>query len=239
MPRHIAEADLALFASGDVSMWKYAVVCLHIARCEACRTRGEVYRQGRQNLKQAASGIARGRELGPSVGGDDRQYPRGSGGWRMRGAPAQEAACAFRHVEARGHRDRGRRRAVRCVVAESCPPPMRIRWLGRSAMSRILLVYAAVKPTVPVVLDRGPESQGAMVQVSPDGVELKQNGVPVPATQAADSARQPAVHRSRNQPAGTVSPPSPANDSLTVTMAVAVNGQTPNTKIDLPKGQSC
>src|SRR5277367_1430093 len=60
MPRHLAEADLALFASGDVGLWKYGAVCLHIARCEDCRARVEVYRQGRQVLKQAAAEMPAG-----------------------------------------------------------------------------------------------------------------------------------------------------------------------------------
>ena len=47
LAHHIAEPDLALFVSGDVSLWRYAAVCLHIARCETCRSRIEVYRQSR------------------------------------------------------------------------------------------------------------------------------------------------------------------------------------------------
>lgn len=57
---HIAEADLALFISGDVSMWTYVKVNLHVAHCEACRARIEVYRLSRQRLKQAAAEMPEG-----------------------------------------------------------------------------------------------------------------------------------------------------------------------------------
>src|SRR5580698_7665679 len=60
MSRHIPEADLALFITGDVGMWKYVQINLHLAGCEACRARIEAYRMSRQRLKQAAAEMPEG-----------------------------------------------------------------------------------------------------------------------------------------------------------------------------------
>lgn len=57
---HILESDLALFISGDVGMWAYVKINLHLAGCEACRARIEAYRQSRQRLKQAAAEMPEG-----------------------------------------------------------------------------------------------------------------------------------------------------------------------------------
>lgn len=57
---HIPESDLALFISGDVSMWSYLRINLHIARCESCRLRIDAYRDSRQRLKHAAAELPEG-----------------------------------------------------------------------------------------------------------------------------------------------------------------------------------
>lgn len=57
---HIPESDLALFISGDVGMWTYVHINLHLAHCEACRERIEAYRLSRQRLKQAAAEMPEG-----------------------------------------------------------------------------------------------------------------------------------------------------------------------------------
>jgi hypothetical protein len=60
MSRHIPEAHLALFITGDLGMWKYVQINLHIAGCEVCRARIEAYRMSRQRLKQAAAELPEG-----------------------------------------------------------------------------------------------------------------------------------------------------------------------------------
>lgn len=57
---HIPESDLALFISGDVSLWTYIRVNVHVARCEACRLRIDAYRASRQRLKAAAAELPEG-----------------------------------------------------------------------------------------------------------------------------------------------------------------------------------
>jgi len=215
MARHIAETDLALFVSGDVSMWKYAAVCLHIARCEACRARVEVYRLGRQSLKLAAGevpagvnwdrlaaemtanirvGLAAGECVAPR-----RRKPASFAGWKP-------AAVATGLV------------AVLGAAWWLNLPSSDSESLARSFRNMARSLVSGGRPSTPFVQNQ------PVAQVSPDGVELKQNGVLMPIPQAAP------------MPASTASAPasaSPAHDYLTVT--VAVSAQTPNTKIDLAK----
>ena len=37
MNGHVRETDLALYASGDVSLWQRAAIRLHVRQCERCR----------------------------------------------------------------------------------------------------------------------------------------------------------------------------------------------------------
>ncbi len=57
---HVREVDLALFAAGDVSLWRRAAIRLHTAKCEECRTRVQAYRLDRERLKQDASELPAG-----------------------------------------------------------------------------------------------------------------------------------------------------------------------------------
>jgi hypothetical protein len=54
MSAHIPETELALFASGDLSLWRGASVRLHTSGCSACRARVDGYRLDRQRLKEEA-----------------------------------------------------------------------------------------------------------------------------------------------------------------------------------------
>jgi hypothetical protein len=220
MPRHIAETDLALFVSGDVSMWKYAAVCLHIARCEACRARAEVYRQGRQSLKQAAG------EMPAGVNWDGL---------------AAEMTANIRVGLAAGE----------CVAPRRRKPVVLVAWKPAAIAAGLVCVLSAAwwlnlpssdtdslaramrslvygRATIPAPDTQVAEFREPVVQVSPDGVELKQNGVPVPVPQTASRPVSTAASSH-----SSTSSASPDPDYLTVT--VAVSGQTPNTKIDLPK----
>ena len=236
MPRHLAETDLALFVSGDVSMWKYAAACLHIARCEACRARIDLYRQGRQSLKQAAAempagvnwdrlaaemtanirvGLAAGECVAPR-----RRKPAFVFGWKPAAAAAGLVAVlsAAWWLNLPSSDTDSLARAFSSVARAFGNVPRAFGNVARSLVS-------PGRPAIPQVADREPAGQGSMLQVSPDGTELKQNGVPLPVPPLASRRPSPAVN-----PPGSASP---AHDYLIVT--VAVSGQTPNTKIDLSK----
>jgi hypothetical protein len=64
MSSHVQETELALFASGDLSLWRTATVRLHTTGCVACRARVEAYRLDRERLKQEAA------EMPPGVDWD-------------------------------------------------------------------------------------------------------------------------------------------------------------------------
>ncbi len=221
--RHIPETDLALFISGDVSMWKYAAMCLHIARCEACRARIEVYRQGRQSLKQAAA-----------------EMPAGVNWDRL----AAEMTANIRVGLAAGECVAPRRRkAVSLIgwkpaaVAAGMVGILGAAWWlnlpasDGDALARVMRsMVNGGKPTIPLV----PEIQrwkprGRWCRVSTDGAELKgRTASPLPAPQEASRPVSAALVAP-----GSASPASPSHEYLTVT--VAVGGPAPNTKIDLTK----
>ena len=55
MTGHFSETDLALFVSGDQSLWRGAVVRFHIARCERCRHLAQEFRDDRDRVRRIAS----------------------------------------------------------------------------------------------------------------------------------------------------------------------------------------
>jgi Putative zinc-finger len=55
MMAHFSETDLALFVSGDLSLWRGAVVRFHIAGCERCRRVTQEFRADRERLRRVAS----------------------------------------------------------------------------------------------------------------------------------------------------------------------------------------
>lgn len=54
MNRHMAETDLALYASGDLPVWRRLAAGLHVRGCEECRGLLETFRTDRQRMRQSA-----------------------------------------------------------------------------------------------------------------------------------------------------------------------------------------
>jgi hypothetical protein len=222
MARHITEADLALFASGDVSLWKYAVICLHTARCEACRARGQAYREGRQVLKQAAAEMPAGVNW-------DRLAAEMTANIRV-GLAAGECVAPRRRKPAAftGWKPIAAAAGIVCVLSAAWwlnLPASDTESLARAMRSLVDGRRTPLPPEPPAPEIQAPETQaindqGPVVQVSPGGIELKGNGVPTPVPQTAS--------RSSSAPVNA-SPPKPAHDYLIVAVAV------PNARIDLPK----
>jgi len=52
--KHVSETELALYTSGDVSLWRRAFVHLHLSGCPACSARMQEYRADQQALRSAA-----------------------------------------------------------------------------------------------------------------------------------------------------------------------------------------
>jgi hypothetical protein len=54
MTRHTAETDLALYASGDLPVWRKLATAWHVRGCEECRRLVETFRLDRDGLHDAA-----------------------------------------------------------------------------------------------------------------------------------------------------------------------------------------
>jgi len=54
MTRHTSETDLALYASGDLPVWRKLAAAWHVRGCEECRGLVETYRSDREGLHEAA-----------------------------------------------------------------------------------------------------------------------------------------------------------------------------------------
>ena len=52
---HVAEKELALFTTGDLSLWRHNVIRLHVMGCRNCAGRAEAYRMDRDVLRQSAN----------------------------------------------------------------------------------------------------------------------------------------------------------------------------------------
>jgi anti-sigma factor RsiW len=216
--RHLAETDLALFASGDVTPWKYAAVCLHVARCEACRTRLDQYREGRQSLKQAAG------EMPPGLDWD-RLSAEMTANIRV-GLAAGECVAPRRKKPAAfvGWKPVAAAAGVACVLSAAWwlnLPASDAESLGRSFKNIANSLVTGGHPTIPLVQNPA--------------------GVPEPPPQMAAQGASGPVSAPSNltDASGThdsTAPASPAQDYLTVT--VAVGGKAPSTKIDLPKDKN-
>jgi len=64
MKRHVSETDLALYASGDLSLWQRASAHLHVRQCDACRERVAEFRADARALRDAAAGLPEGLDWG-------------------------------------------------------------------------------------------------------------------------------------------------------------------------------
>jgi anti-sigma factor RsiW len=60
MSQHIVETDLALYVSGDLSLFRRAAVRFHAGRCERCRHLVEAYRADRVRIKNIATEMPEG-----------------------------------------------------------------------------------------------------------------------------------------------------------------------------------
>jgi len=54
MTRHTSETDLALYASGDLPVWRKLATAWHVRGCEECHGLVETFRLDREGLHQAA-----------------------------------------------------------------------------------------------------------------------------------------------------------------------------------------
>jgi len=60
MNGHVRETDLALYASGDVSLWQRAAIHLHVRQCERCREVVNEFRGDAKILRDASAALPEG-----------------------------------------------------------------------------------------------------------------------------------------------------------------------------------
>jgi anti-sigma factor RsiW len=58
--KHAAETDLALYASGDLSLWRRAALRVHVAGCDPCRKQVEEFRADSAVLRDTAGELPMG-----------------------------------------------------------------------------------------------------------------------------------------------------------------------------------
>jgi anti-sigma factor RsiW len=165
--RHVPEADLTLYATGDLSLWLRPLVRLHISRCPNCRRRAEAYRADQKAIRQLAREMPEGVHwdrlaaemaanirVGLAAGECVTPRPQKrtlSTGWRVAGAMA-----GF---------------SVLLVSAWWLNmPAAQTASLGR-AMKKIVQVRPWQTGNLLALEDAGP-----LVEVSPSGIQLQENG---------------------------------------------------------------
>lgn len=172
MSRHLAESDLALFITGDISMWKYVVVNVHTAGCEACRARIQTYRASRQRLKQAAAEMPAGADW-------DRLAAEMTANIRVGLAAGECVAPRRRKVASLGWKPLAIAAGVVALLGAGWylnMPASDGDSLARAMRSLFQGGGAHVRPA---------QERGSVVEASADGVELRENGVAVSIPQAA------------------------------------------------------
>jgi hypothetical protein len=175
MKRHVNESDLALYASGDVSLWQRALIHVHVRQCERCREAVEEFRADGRALRDAAQGMPEGVD------------------WSRLSA---EMTANIRVGLEAGECVAPRSRRIR----KSIPPIWRPIAIA-SAVTAMLALLAGgwwlnMPPQDTQVLTRAMRSiwrgrtamsdeRGAVIEASSDGIELRKNGGALGVTQDA------------------------------------------------------
>lgn len=180
MSRHAAEADLALYITGDLSLWKNAAVAVHTAGCQACRQRLDSYRRSRQRLKQAAAELPVGEDW-------DRLAAEMTANIRVGLAAGECVAPRRSRTGIFVHRPMAMWASVAAGALVLIGtafwlnlPASDAESLARAARGLVHGTSQTGSATRGATEDRGP-----VVEASADGVELRENGVAVSIPQAA------------------------------------------------------
>jgi len=160
MKRHVAETDLALFASRDLSLWKRALVGMHVRGCGRCRELAEVYRSDRSELSDVTADLPEGLDW-------DRLSAEMTANIRVGLAAGECVAPRSRRIAALGWRPAAVIAGISVLMAAGWwlnMPPAQTQALGRAMRS--------IWRGRPALVDE----RGPMVAVSASGIELRENG---------------------------------------------------------------
>jgi hypothetical protein len=164
---HITETNLALFARGDMPLWRQFFVRLHVARCRACQREVSAYREDREAVRRIATAMPAGVQW-------DRLAAEMTANIRV-GLAAGECVAPRRPMRAV---PAGWRMAA--VMSGFAFLLVSAWWLNMPASENTALRAAVIKigralpwsrPGMLALDDRGP-----LVEVSAAGIQLRENG---------------------------------------------------------------
>ena len=175
MRKHATEADLAVYAAGDLSWWAQPLTHLHMSRCAVCKGRADAYRTDRQRIRELAS------DLPPGVNWD-RLAAEIHANIRV-GLEAGECVAprAGRRTIPTGWR-------VAAAMAGFSALLISAWWLNMPAAQTASL-GRAMKAITHWQISRGLrfEDSGPLVEATASGIELRENGSALAVTHGVNS----------------------------------------------------
>ena len=175
MGKHVTEADLAVYAAGDLSRWTRPLTHLHVSRCAVCKGRAEAYRADQQRIRELAA------ELPPGVNWD-RLAAEMHANIRV-GLEAGE--CVAPRAGKRGVPVGWR---VAAAMAGFTALLISAWWLNMSAAQTASL-GRAMRAITHWQISRGLrfEDSGPLVEATAAGIELRENGSALAVTHGVNS----------------------------------------------------
>ena len=163
---HPLQADLALYSTGDLPLWRRPVVRMHLAGCDACRSWVAAFDSDRESIRRLASEMPRGVNW-------ERMAAEMSANVRV-GLEAGECVASRTHKPtiSSGWRVAAASAGVAVLLVSAW-------WLNMPRADSVALGHAMQR-----LVQAGPwhlgslelEDRGPTVQVSASGIQLQQNG---------------------------------------------------------------
>jgi len=175
MSKHVTEADLAVYAAGDVSWWAQPLTRLHVSRCAVCKGRAEAYRADQQRIRELATDLPAGLDW-------DRLAAEIHANIRV-GLEAGE--CVAPRTGRRGIPAGWR---VAAAMAGFTALLISAWWLNMPAAQTASL-GRAMKAMTHWQISRGLrfEDSGPLVEATAAGIELRENGSALAVTHGVNS----------------------------------------------------
>lgn len=165
--QHLTETDVALYATGDLPLWRRPLARLHAAGCAACTERVAAYRSDQEIVRRMAAELPRGMNW-------DRMAAEMTANIRV-GLEAGE--CVARRPQPRTLSTGWR---VAAAAAGFTGLLISAWWLNMPASQSASLGRAVKKISQVRPWRGGPilplEDQGPLVEVSAAGIQLRENG---------------------------------------------------------------
>ena len=169
MRAHPPETDLALYASGDLSLWRGVLARLHMTGCERCRGIAEAYRADRERVREIAAGLPEDLDW-------DRLAAEMTANIRV-GLAAGECVAPARRPRSRSMNWRPAAVAAGVVALLAAGWLLNMPASTTQALGRALSAVVHGGGSVAVPLDPQLRDQrGLFVSADEKGIELHENG---------------------------------------------------------------